>query len=277
MDEVRISGLHIYPLKSGRGLAVAEAEVGDRGFVDDRRFMVVDERGRLMSQREQPRMALIEVTIRGEGLVLSAPGVGGVEVSLRPREGVPRRVQVWADDCDAIAVSPEADAWLQRHLGVSCALVYMPDASFRAVDPDHSAPGDQVSFADGFPFLLASRASLEDLNARLAQGGATPVSMDRFRPNLVVEGCAPYAEDRWRELEIGGVLFEVTKPCARCVMVTVDPARGVTGREPLATLATYRKHDGEVMFGQNLVHRRRGVIRVGDRVRLLDARDTGRA
>ncbi|EYF05522.1 MOSC domain-containing protein [Chondromyces apiculatus] len=267
MSEIRVSSLHVYPVKSARGLTVTEAEVEARGFAHDRRFMVVDERGAFFTQRELPAMALIGVAIQGETLVLTVPGLGHAEVPLRPQEGGARRVRVWDDECEAVAVSPEAADLLGRHLGRRCELVYMPESSLRPVRDGREEPGDLVSFADAFPFLIVSRASLEGLNARLAEREQGAVPMDRFRPNLVVEGCDPHAEDGWSEIAIGAVRFQVTKPCARCALVTVDQERGVAGKEPLATLATYRKDQGQVLFGQNMVPTGRGVIRVGDPVR----------
>lgn len=267
MDQVRVSGLFIYPVKSARGVAVDEAEVGDRGLVHDRRFMVVDERGGFLTQRQHPALALIQATLHGDTLVLSAPDAGHAEVPLRPRGGEHRRVRVWGDTCEALSVGLDAADLLRRYLDVRCELVYMPDESIRPVDPDFAEPGDHVSFADGFPLLLTSQASLDDLNGRLAARGLRHVPMERFRPNLVVEGAGAYAEDCWDELAVGAVTFRVAKPCARCSVVTVDQRTGVEGKEPLATLATYRREARGVTFGQNLVHRTRGVIRVGDRVR----------
>lgn len=263
MDQVTVSRIHLYPLKAARGLTVTEADVGDRGFVHDRRFMVVDDRGRLLTQREHPALALLRAEIQGEALVLEAPGAGRAEVPLRPRDGARRRVQIWSDTCDALSVGLDAADLLRRYLDVPCELVYMPDETIRPVDPDYAAPGDRVSFADAFPFLLISEASLADLNERLRQRDMPQIPMDRFRPNLVVTGCAPYAEDSWDEIAIGGVVFRAVKPCDRCTVTTVNQRTGVPGREPLATLATYRREPGGIMFGQNLIHRGRGVIRVG--------------
>jgi uncharacterized protein YcbX len=143
--------------------------------------------------------------------------------------------------------------------------VHFPDDSRRAVDPDYAAPADQVGFADGFPFLLISQASLDDLNARLDQ----PVPMLRFRPNLVVSGCGPYAEDGWKRIRIGDIEFRVAKPCSRCIIPTIDFATGERAREPLQTLMTYRKRDNKVYFGQNLLHDAGGRLEVGTQVEVL--------
>jgi uncharacterized protein len=267
---VTVTALHVYPVKSARGLAVDDAEVGDRGFEGDRRFMVVDARGRFLTQRKLPRMALLEVALEDGGarLRLSAEGAGGFTVPSRPERGqlhtVTRTVEVWRDRVLALALGPEPAAWLSRFLGVPCALVYMPEATQRRVDPDYAPEDARVGFADGFPFLLASTDSL----AELARRGAD-VPMSRFRPNLVVSGAAPFAEDTWKTVRIGEVTFEVCKPCSRCAITTTDQLTGVVGQEPLATLRTFRRAGREVRFGQNLVHRGRGHVRVGDGVTTL--------
>ena len=155
-----------------------------------------------------------------------------------------------------------ADRWFGRFLGSSCQLVRKPEDDVRPVDSAYARGGDQTSFADAFPLLLISEASLEDLNRRLE----SPVPMNRFRPNLVVRGCGPYAEDGWEEVRAGGASFRVAEPCARCAITTVDRGSGERGKEPLRTLATYRKADGEVLFGRYLIHASNGTVRVGDPV-----------
>jgi uncharacterized protein YcbX len=257
---ITVRSLHVYPVKSLRGLDLSRAEVGDRGLAHDRRFMVVDERGQFLTQRALPRMSLVAVAIDGERLRLAAPGRAPLEVPLAPEGGAPRSVQVWRDRCDAASVGAEPARWLSDFLGRACELVYMPGASVRPVDGAYG-PG-RVGFADGFPFLLTSEGSLAELARR---GGDVP--MGRFRPNIVVGGAAPFAEDRWRRVRIGGVAFRVAKPCARCVVTTVDPARGaVAGPEPLRALAAFRASEDGVLFGVNLVHEGTGAIAVGDAV-----------
>lgn len=257
-----VTALSVYPVKSARGVAVAEAEVGDRGFEGDRRFMIVDAAGRFLTQRTLPRMALLEVAFDdGARLRLSAAGAGGITVPRRPESGETRTVEVWRDRVEALGVGPEPAAWLSRFLGVPCALVYMPDASERAVDPAFAPPDARVGFADGFPFLLASTDSLGELARRGAD-----VPMSRFRPNIVVSGAEPFAEDTWKTVRIGEVTFAVCKPCGRCAITTTDQLTAEVGREPLQTLATFRRTGREVRFGQNLVQQGRGKVRVGDGV-----------
>ena len=257
---MRLRSLHVYPVKSARGLSPLEWPAGERGFDGDRRFMIVEPGGHFLSQRVLPRMALIEVTPEGERLRLSAPGLS-LEVPLRPRAGEPRRVEVWGDEMDAISLGKEPARALGQFLGRDCELVYLPDESRREVDPDYAPPGLTVGFADGFPYLLATTASL----AELARLGAD-VPMDRFRPNLVVDGAAPFEEDAWSEIAVGEVRFRVVKPCGRCTIPNVDQRTAEVGVEPARTLAQHRKRDGQVYFGQNLIALTSGRVRVGDPV-----------
>jgi hypothetical protein len=259
---ITLSALYVYPVKSLRGIALDSAEVDARGIRHDRRFMVVDARGRFLTQRELPRMARVAVRLEAPHLLLDADGQATLRVPLEPRARDRWRVRVWSSRVEAVPVGPEADRWLSRALGTHCHLVHMPQGARRLADPRYARGRQLVSFADAFPFLLASAASLEDLNRRLQ----TPVVMRRFRPNLVVRGAPPFAEDGWREIAIGSLSFRVVKPCSRCAVTTVDPDTGERGTEPLRTLAAYRKRAGKVYFAQNLVHAGPGELRVGDAV-----------
>jgi uncharacterized protein YcbX len=174
-------------------------------------------------------------------------------------------VVVWGDSVQAAAVGERADAWLSGFLGLACRLVYFPPDTVRAVDPDYARASDQIGFADGFPFLLISQASLDDLNGRLDEA----VPMLRFRPNLVVAGCSAYAEDDWRRIRIGEIEFRFAKPCSRCIIPTIDPASGLRGREPLRTLMGYRQRDNKVYFGQNLIHDGVGQLALGMPIEVL--------
>ncbi|WP_456405323.1 MOSC domain-containing protein [Thiolapillus sp.] len=260
-----LSGLYRYPVKSLRREIVDPQEVGARGLLHDRHWMLVNTEGRFLSQRELPRMVLIRPEVTEQGLLLRAPGMFDLQVGADAEEVL--QVQVWRDTCTARAMSAAADQWLSDFLGVSCRLVYLPDAQLRQVDQEYAEPQDQVGFADGFPFLLISRASLDDLNRRM---GLT-LPMERFRPNLVVEGCDAYAEDDWRRIRVGDIEFRVVKPCSRCVIPTVDPESGErTGNEPLKTLMTYRKQGNNVYFGQNLLHDGQGWLETGMSVEILE-------
>ena len=257
-----LGGVYVYPIKSCGGISLQSADLGATGLVHDRRWMLVDEGGGFVSQRRHPRMALISTRIAPDRLVVSAPGMPDLEV---PLEGEPEGridVEVWGDAQRGAPVGGYADRWFGRFLGVRCRLVRKPEDDVRPVDSAYARSGDQTSFADGFPLLLISEASLEDLNARLE----SPVPMNRFRPSLVVRGCGPHAEDGWEEVRVGEAVFRVAEPCARCAVTTVDQQTGERGREPLRTLATYRKADGEVLFGRNLIHTSPGTLGVGDPV-----------
>lgn len=265
MVDLRLTALYRYPVKSLRGAGFDGLDVESRGLRLDRHWMVVDADGRFLTQRQQARMALVSTEVGDDGVLrLSADGMPTIDV---PATGAERRdAVVWGDVVGAAPVSRDADAWLSEFLGLSCQLVAFPDDSRRQVDTAYAAPGDQVGFADGFPFLLISQASLDDLNARLPN----PVPMIRFRPNLVVSGCEPYAEDAWRRIRIGGITFRVAKPCSRCIIPTIDPGTAERGAEPLRTLMAYRRRDNKVYFGQNLVHDSTGRLEVGMAVEVLE-------
>lgn len=260
----RLTGLHIYPIKSARGITLGESEVDAFGLRYDRRWMVVDEDGVFLSQRSHPRLALVVSSVRDGTLQVDAPGMPALETPLHPPPSVATSVAVWDDTCPATWVGDRAAEWFSDFLGCACTLVHMGDQVVRPANPGFAPPGVRVSFADGFPFLLLSEESLADLNRRLS----APLPMNRFRPNLVVSGCAPYAEDGWGRIEIGGVRLRVVKPCERCIVTTTDQATGERGKEPLRTLATYRRVGTDVMFGQNVVHENTGRLRLGDEVRV---------
>jgi uncharacterized protein len=262
----RVRGLYHYPIKSCRGTALDEAVVGTRGIVADRTWMVVDDGDNFLTQRELPRMALISPRLDDGVMHISAPGMPELRVGVGAG-GARRSVTIWGDQCAAIDQGADAAAWFSGFLGVSCRLVRFPDDAMRPVDATYAGPEDQVGFADGFSFLLASRASLQELNRRLA----VPLPMNRFRPNIVVDGVEPFEEDTWTRIRIDGIPFSVVKPCARCAITTVDQNTAERAKEPLRTLATFRHVAGKgVMFGQNLVHHRTGVLRVGAVVEVLD-------
>jgi uncharacterized protein YcbX len=264
---MHLASIHVYPIKACGGVEVPEWEVDGFGLRHDRRWMVVTPRGQCLTQRDHPRFALVRPEFDGARLVLAAPGMADHRLDPTPLRGEPMSVQVWDDVCTGWLVDPEADAWLSRYLDSQVRLAWMPPVTVRPVDPHYSPEMRRTSFTDGFPFLLVGQASLEELNARLA----VPLPMNRFRPNLVVTGAEAFAEDQWRRLRIGGLEFDLVKPCARCMVTTTDQATGERGQEPLRTLATYRRVEGEVMFGQNLIHRGQGRLRMADPVEVLQA------
>ncbi len=262
--ELIVSGLFIYPVKSLSGIPLTEAHMSDRGFRHDRRWMLIDDQLRFLSQREHPVMALIRLRIEGEYIV-AAGRHGEASIPLNPMPGERLLVNIWDDLCPAWACGEALDAWFSRELGQACRLVYMPDDSHRQVDLRYAGKDTWTSFSDGYPTLVISEESLADLNARLEQ----PVAMNRFRPNLVIRGAEPYVEDRLEAFSIGGVEFRGAKPCARCQIVTIDQERGIAGKEPLRTLAEYRRDGNKVLFGMNLLHAGEGILQLGDRLELL--------
>jgi hypothetical protein len=269
---LRLSEINIYPIKSTRRIALQESEVPAAGLPWDRRWMLIDAGGGFVTARQHPRLALVETRIGEDCLHVSGPGCDALDVPLAAGVGELVSATLWKDRLDVPPVSAEADAWFSRYLGFSCRLVRMTDEIVRPVKAGYGRAGDRVSFADGFPLLVISEGSLADLNGRLAK----PVSMRRFRPNLVVDGCEAFAEDRWRRIRVGAVEFEGVKACSRCVFTTIDPDTGEKDPdlEPLRTLGTYRRGEGGVFFGRNLIPRSPGRIHVGDPVEVLDV-DSG--
>lgn len=260
-----LSEIHIYPVKSLGGIALDRWSLDDFGLHLDRRWMVVDPSGRFVTQRQYPQMARIQPRLlnSGNGLALYHPELGVFRVPAADPARPRWRVKVWSDTVAALPVSEAADSWISEAIGVRCRLVWFPDDVRRQVDTRYARKGERTAFSDGFPLLLISQASLDDLNGRLSN----PVPMRRFRPNLVVSGTEPYAEDNWQRIQIGTIAMRVVKPCSRCIITTVDPETGCrTGQEPLATLATYRRRGNKVYFGQNAIHEARGELRVGDEV-----------
>lgn len=261
--EFSVSGLYVYPIKSCGGISLNAAELDKRGIRHDRRWMLVDTRGEFVSQRTDPKLSLVRVQIDADSLTINAPDMPEIGIPFETKPDSSLLATIWGDAVEVSPVGEEVDLWFSEFLGAYRRLVHLPDASVRVVDPDFGHRKDKVALADGFPLLLLSEASLEDLNGRLE----TPLPMNRFRPNIVVGGCEAFAEDEWSEVRVGEVGMRVAKPCARCKITTVDQSTAAAGKEPLRTLAEYRKRDGEVFFGQNLIHDETGVLRVGDSVR----------
>jgi uncharacterized protein YcbX len=224
--------------------------------------MVVDESGMFLSQRNHPRLALVRTGILDGTLRLEAPDMGSLELPLDPSPTVHTTVRVWKDRCAGTWTGERPARWFSEFLGTPCHLVHMSGETLRPADRSYAPEGTRVSFADAFPFLIISEASLADLNSRLDE----PVPMNRFRPNLVIAGSEPYEEDRWERVQIDGLRLRIVKPCARCVVTTTDQATAQRSEEPLRTLSRYRKSWGKVMFGQNAVHETEGRLRVGQRV-----------
>ena len=257
-----VQNLYLYPIKSLGGISVPEAFVEERGFRYDRRWMLVDKKGDFVTQRQHPQLALLQVSLSKTQLEVVSKGDPSQRIAfdLGLVSDQELQVSIWGDQVLARVVSPEVSRWFSDFLQMELDLVVMPESSQRKMDPRYAVQGESVSFADGMPYVMIGHTSLDELNGRLAD----PVGMDRFRPNLVFSGGEAYAEDQFKQLQIGEVEFQVVKPCARCVMITVDQEKGTKGKEPLATLATYRSQGSKVYFGQNAVALAPGMVRVGD-------------
>ena len=283
--------LHVYPLKSARGIDPTEAVVEPWGLAGDRRWMLVDTTGRFVSQRKQPRLATVTVCPRTDGsLVVNAPSMD--EFVVAPGSGRhPTPVNVWDSEFDADLADDDAHAWFATLLDTDVRLVHLDDPTRRAVDPRYGSASDRVSFADGFPLLLTTTGSLEALNALIGsprsgesasssgpeRASRSPLPMNRFRPNVVIDERTAWAEDRWRRVRIGDVVFRVVKPCSRCVITTTDQRTGERGPEPLRALGRHRRFGKRLLFGQNLIPDLapggRHVLRVGDEFEVLETGD----
>ncbi|CAM9360316.1 unnamed protein product [Pylaiella littoralis] len=287
--EAKITSLHVYPVKSCAGHKVQQATLGDRGLDMDRLWMVVDGRGRFLSQRRCAKMALISPSLprsKDEALVLSAPGVASLEVPVVHKVGPsgPKaggnvvEVGIWRDTCQAIDQGDAAASWLGTFLEMqNLRLVRMRDGFVRPTDPDYGT-GFRTGFADGFPMLLAAEESLEEINSRMG-AGAEAIGMDRFRPNIVVRGWGPFAEDCWTKVKIGGITMHTPKPCSRCQIPQINQSTLEVRNEPRKTMDTFRagsyvtqwkeKWAKDVFFGMNVLHESGGVLRVGDEADVL--------
>ncbi|MDP5053369.1 MAG: MOSC domain-containing protein [Congregibacter sp.] len=267
-----LSAIYRYPIKSARGHATQSATLDRFGISGDRRWMLIDDGGQFYSQRRAPRMALLDVQYMGHGLRLLFAG-DTVEVTTPDARASQVRATVWGHRMPAYCADAAVNTWLSQCLGERVRLVYCPDDASRAVDPEF-LPGNTdsgasktqyVSFTDGFPLLIIGEASLDDLNARLP----APVPMDRFRPNIVVRGAHPFAEDHWRRLRIGSTELAIVKPCSRCAIPAIDQLTAERDPSINRVLASYRRRDGEIYFGMNAVVITGDTLSVGDAVSLV--------
>ncbi|MDX6356690.1 MAG: uncharacterized protein QOF98_3593 [Streptomyces sp.] len=270
-----VSALHLYPVKSLHGVSPVEAVVEPWGLAGDRRWMLVDIRTqKAVTQREDPRLALLAAEpVGGGGVRVHAPGREPLDIAVPP-PGPLMTVGMFADKFEALPVGGAADRWFGEFLDAPVRLMHMDDPAVRRpVDPEYALPGDRVGFADGFPLLVTTTASLHALNELIAAGDRPqegPLPMNRFRPNVVIDGTAPWVEDGWYRLRIGEVLFRVAKPCGRCVITTTDQTTGLRGKEPLRSLARHRKFGSSLVFGQNLIPEHSGTLRVGDPLMVVE-------
>jgi len=258
----QISELSIYPLKSAKGVNVDNLDISPRGPAFDRNWMVVNTKNRFVTQRQQPSMCLIETKLIGEQLIINAPNMPTLKVR---HEQEKRCVQVWGDQVNAYDCGGDASAWLSEFLGIDCRLVNMPADYHRLVDTDYANKQETVSFADGFPSLIISQASLNDFNEKLK----TSISMAHFRPNIVIDGCPAFAEDHWKVIKVNDITFSLVKPCSRCIIPSIDPVTGKKNMDIIHALNTHRRRDNATYFGQNALHDQTGVISVGDHVEIV--------
>jgi uncharacterized protein YcbX len=261
-----LSQIFVYPIKSARGIAVSEAPVDVSGPLQDRRWMLVDNDGLFLSQRRLPRMALISPHFEGGNLIVAAPNMPSLKIRSWSGEGNWIPVRLWRDHLQLPHPNPEYSEWFSSYLGQPCRLVYLPPTVVRPVEPPFDNSDWRVSLADGYPLLLVTQASLDLLNERLP----VPVTMERFRPNLVIAGASAHEEDQWRRLRIGQAELAVVKPCARCSIVLVNPDTGERGIEPLQTLARYRRSPQKVLFAQNALVTAPGLLQTGLPVQVLE-------
>ncbi|MCX5609559.1 MULTISPECIES: MOSC domain-containing protein [unclassified Streptomyces] len=274
MSNLHVQALHVHPVKSVAGTAPDEVAVEPWGLSGDRRWALVDTGGTVITQRQQPRLALAAARpASGGGIALSAPGMPELLVEV-PGPGVLEPVVLFGKKVETVVAASAAADWFSAYLGVPARLVHLDDPAVRRpVDPDYALPGETVSLADAYPLLITTLASLDALNALIAQGDHPqegPLPMNRFRPNVVVAGAEAWAEDGWRRIAIGDAVFRGVRECGRCIVTTTDQRTAERGKEPLKTLAAHRRIGKSLAFGRQLVPVRLGTVRVGDEVRVLE-------
>lgn len=268
MNKFCLSEIYVYPIKSLGGFSLDQAELEEKGLKYDRRWMLVDENGTFITQRKHFELALLQVSISGEKLTIAHKLETDQHISFGLDEDTGNAIEVtiWNDTATGVEVNPEVSGWFSAYLKFQVKLVKMPLAEKRFVDRDYAANDEIVSFADGYPCLMIGQSALNGLNEKLQE----PVLMDRFRPNFVFTGGEPHEEDRFKTFYIGEIPFSAVKPCARCVLITIDQQTGEKGQEPLRTLASYRTVNKKIMFGQNLLPQALGTIRIGDEIKVVD-------
>lgn len=265
-----LSEINIYPIKSLGGISLQSATVEERGLQYDRRWMLVDEQNMFITQRLYPKMALLKVEIKNDLLTIKHKQNNFPPLTVQPfpYNADEINVQIWKDNITALKYNHDVNDWFAEAIGLKCSLVHMPHSTKRNVDPEY-ANNKMVGFADGFPFLIIGKESLNDLNNRLEK----PLPMNRFRTNFVFSGGKPFDEDNWKTIKIDNIVFHSVKPCARCIITTINQDTGIKSKEPLTTLSTYRKKNGKVLFGMNLVIEETGTIKIGDEIKIIRSTD----
>ncbi len=268
MPTVTVSNLYIYPIKSTMGISLPHANIDELGLAFDRRFVISDNSGQFITARTEPTLCLVTTELTEQGIKLSAPNMPTLSLEYENFSSQYQNVRVWDDEIAGQFCSTKANSWISEYLQRACQLLYFGEASSR-MKKTNTDDARKLAFADGYPLLLISQASLDDLNQRLFANNQKKVSMAQFRPNIVVDNCLPFAEDGWQYIRIGDIEFKVSKPCERCIFTTVNPEDGIKDaqQQPLSTLKTYRQtSNGEVLFGQNLIPLTSGRIKQGDKL-----------
>jgi len=271
MSRIELSHIFIYPVKSISGISLSISKITPAGLKNDRRWMIINDKNMFVTQRLHPELSLININLEENMIQLTAPDMSSIHLPVELIEGDSVSVRIWSDTVDGISAEKEHNDWISRYLGIKARFVYMPDTTRRQVDQGYAkSPADRVSFADGFPFLLLSEESVDNLNTRLNKKNELPVTIKRFRPNFVIRGCTPHAEDDWKNFRISGNYFHMVKPCSRCIMTTVNADTGKKGVEPLRTLLEYRKQGDKSYFGQNVLidldYKNSWLIKTGDEI-----------
>lgn len=269
MSELVVTSLFIYPIKSLAGISLKDSQVESRGLKFDRRWMLVNQHNQFITQREHPKMAMLQPEITESSIIVNhrKQNIAPIIISLSAPNSESEMVTIWDDTCPAKEVSKEANDWFSKVLEMDCRLMYMHDASIRQADQRYAInEADKVSFADGYPVLMVSEESMNQLNQKMG----LYYSIERFRPNVVFKGANPHQEDTLRKVQIGEVELYGVKPCARCVLTNIDPQTTEQGKEPLKTLSTYRKLNNKILFGENFIPTKEGQIKVGDSLRIIE-------
>ena len=255
-----VESLFIYPLKGAKAIALKDMEITETGPRWDREWMLIDEKNDFLTQRKKSQLCLIEQQIIGNKLRLRAPSMEPIDIPMDEYTDENLEITIFGEKAQGLHVSSLFDQWFSDYFKQPIQLIRSPQQKRRQTSKKHYKKDQDIHFADGYPFLLTSMATLEELNTRLS----SPVSMNRFRPNIVIAGAPADQEDQWKSYKIGNVLFSSVKACSRCNVITVEQESGVKNLEPLQKLAEYRMQDGKILFGQNLIHENRGQISIGD-------------
>lgn len=264
MTAKMLQEIWIYPIKSLTGIALQKSQVLPKGLQYDRRWMLVDDSGKFLTQRTMPEMALFKVVLENEALVISNKNTheqDSIRLELNPQKfDKTMTALIWNDQVEVLEVNEKYSTWFSKQLNINCKLVYFPESNTRDIDPDYAKNNEQVNLSDGYPILIIGQSSLDALNQKLD----IPVSIHRFRPNFIFSNGSPHEEDNWKSFQIGRLHFEGVKPCSRCVVTTINTETSEKGLEPLKTLANYRKLNGKIYFGENIIPRTYGEVQIGD-------------